>query len=286
MKCVLVLPLPISSYLQNLIDCDHNDTTTKNISIFGILKYKTKKYHSTFLDRFWASHPIQRHTPQTSNSSTAYKRLDTSINKNVNQMLPGDAIAMQCLDVGSLLKFNDRRDYRRLQCDSITDGTVSMIGSSLDLEWEHEYSLRQQRLPASWHCSQNSSSSSSSEDDGCGDGSEPMIELSQITTTKSKPPSNRLRRRTQNKPNIFDRPASTTKLSGNENTKNNSSRSHISTPDSLEWDVQDDERKFKSEEDSLDRETMELLNEIEWLKNRALLETGDTEWKSISHGES
>lgn len=201
-------------------------------------------------------------------------------------MLPGDAIAMQCLDVGSLLKFNERRDYRRLQCDSITDGTVSMIGSSLDLEWENEYSLRQQQLPASWHCSQNSSSSSSSEDGGCGDGSEQMIELSRITTTKSKPAPKRLRRRTYNKRNDLDRPASTTKLNGDENTKNNSSWSHISTPDSLEWDVQDDDRKFKSEEDSLDRETVELLNEIEWLKNRALLETGDAEWKSISREES
>lgn len=51
--------------------------------------------------------------------------------------------------------------------------------------------------------------------------------------------------------------------------------SHTSTPDSLEWDTHEDDQKLKSEEDSLDQETVELLNEIEWLKNRALIETGD-----------
>ena len=49
--------------------------------------------------------------------------------------------------------------------------------------------------------------------------------------------------------------------------------SHISTPDSLEWDI-DQEQEIKSEDDSLDHETRELLYEIEQLKNRVLSETG------------
>lgn len=197
---------------------------------------------------------------------------------------------MQCLDVGTLLKFNERRDYQRLQNDSITEGTVSLIGSSLDLEWEHEYGVRrsddqQQSAPASWHCSQNSSSSSSSED-GCG---EQLIELSQITTSNTKlhqPRAMRKTRKTPIKASDLSRHASTTKLDGANRAKSNSSWSHISTPDSLEWDVQDDERRFRSEEDSLDHETVELLNEIEWLKNRALLETGDAEWSASKRGDS
>lgn len=53
---------------------------------------------------------------------------------------------------------------------------------------------------------------------------------------------------------------------------NQSVLSHRSTPDSLEWDQQQDH--LKSEVDSLDFETKELLNEIELLKNRVLSETG------------
>lgn len=51
----------------------------------------------------------------------------------------------------------------------------------------------------------------------------------------------------------------------------NSSRR--STPDSLEWDI--DHEQLKSEVDSVDFETKELLNEIEQLKNRVLSETGE-----------
>lgn len=86
--------------------------------------------------------------------------------------------------------------------------------------------------------------------------------------------------------NESSRSTSTTKLDGDQNkSKSHTNWSHTSTPDSLEWDTHDDERKFKSEEDSLDQETVDLLNEIEWLKNRALIETGDTQWNS-KHADS
>lgn len=57
-------------------------------------------------------------------------------------------------------------------------------------------------------------------------------------------------------------------------TSSVASWSHISTPDSLEWDIDDQDQNFKSEDDSLDLETKDLLQEIELLKNRVLSETG------------
>lgn len=55
----------------------------------------------------------------------------------------------------------------------------------------------------------------------------------------------------------------------------NNSWSHISTPDSLEWDVDEDQRnKMYTEDDNLDHETLQLLHEIEFLKNQVLSETG------------
>lgn len=200
---------------------------------------------------------------------------------------------MQCLDVGSLLKMNERRDYKRLQCDSMTEGTLSFAGSSLDLEWEHEYEggaearENQEEDPRnSWFQSEEESSSTSSEENGRS------IELSQFSS-----PANRLNRQNNNyqpvntaqwhsrqnrkssRPtsrNDSSRSNSTTKVDG-DNRKKKKNWSHTSTPDSLEWDTHEDEQKFKSE-DSLDQETTELLNEIEWLKNRALIETGDAQW--------
>lgn len=249
------------------------------------------------MDKFWARHRI-RNQQQTSNVST-YTRLNATNANNVlsidnanydKSTLPNDSIQLQCLDVGSLLKINEKRDYRRLQYDSITEGTLSYAGSSLDLEWEHEYggnrNENQQELTYSWYYSQEDSSSSSS-DEGNGHS----IELSQMTTSSARlnrqnnnyQPITTLKQRKQqklNNQNELYRCSSTTKFDGENRSKANTSRSHISTPDSLEWDTHDDEQKFKSEEDSLDQETVDLLNEIEWLKNRALFETGDAQWKS------
>lgn len=53
--------------------------------------------------------------------------------------------------------------------------------------------------------------------------------------------------------------------------------SRRSTPDSLEWEIDHDQ--LKSEVDSVDFETKELLNEIEQLKNRVLSETGEATLK-------
>lgn len=258
------------------MDCNVRTETPANTSIFGILKLKTKR-HSRFLNRFWRNH-------QQSMNVSSYVRLNASRtnsaltidNQNYEKsQLPCDSIQLQCLDVGSLLKMNERRDYKRLQYDSMTEETPSFAGSSLDLQWEHEYD--EHHPPYSWQNSQDDLSSSESEENA---GS---IEMSQITSSNAKlnqqnnncQPINTTRRMNRSRNN---RCSSASKIDGDNRIKSNNSWSHISTPDSLEWDVQDDDQKFKSEEDSLDRETMELLNEIEWLKNRALVETGDTQW--------
>ena len=61
-------------------------------------------------------------------------------------------------------------------------------------------------------------------------------------------------------------------------TRNSShnSWSHISTPESLEWDIDEDQQQqLKMEDDNLDHETLKLLHQIEQLKNRVLYETGE-----------
>lgn len=305
------------------MDCD---TTTENRppqTLAGILKFKTR-YHSKFLNRFWARHRRRQQHHQQPNSSqgTSYARLTTSRhsvttleNQNYGKsVLPPDAIQMQCLDVGSLLKMNERRDYKRLQCESLTEGTLSFAGSSLDLEWEHEYDADEQQCNDDddsderhmWFHSDEESSSSSSEANGrsieLSQFSTPSQKLNkqnnnccpaQTTTAVSLTPATQWqgrhhRRQSRSRSrNDESRSTSMTKLAGDNKSKSNKNWSHTSTPDSLEWDTHDDdERKFKSEEDSLDRETVDLLNEIEWLKNRALVETGDTQWKNSKHGDS
>ncbi|XP_055297149.1 uncharacterized protein LOC129565872 [Sitodiplosis mosellana] len=165
---------------SSFMDCGTATETQKtpvasssSSSLFGILKFKTK-YHSKFLNRFWARHQRQQ---QASSQGTSYTRLNMSHRSGVasieNQnygklVLPKDAIQLQCLDVGSLLKMNERRDYKRLQCDSMTEGTLSFAGSSLDLEWEHEYDAAERRESQeeeeeearnSWYNSEEESSS-------------------------------------------------------------------------------------------------------------------------------
>lgn len=285
------------------MDCDTENQTSPP-SLFGILKFKTR-HHSKFLNRFWRRQQRQQQSSGSQTvAGTSYARLNTSRqnsvstteNQNYGKMvLPKDAIQLQCLDVGSLLKMNERRDYKRLQCDSLTEGTLSFAGSSLDLEWEHEYDAiermqsSQDEAQNSWYNSDEDSSSSSNEEKGRS------IELSQFSS-----PTNRLNRQNNNYQPIntntnsnrwhsrqrrksLNRSISTTKLDHNIKMKKTKNFSHTSTPDSLEWDVHEDDHKFKSEEDSLDQETVELLNEIEWLKNRALIETGDTQWNTNTH---
>lgn len=270
------------------MDWEEPKHTANSTSIFGIFKLKTK-HRSRFLSNFWRNH---HQTPNISsysrlNASRTNSALTIDNQNYVKSQLPYDTIQMQCLDVGSLLKMNERRDYKRLQYDSIAEGTPSFAGSSLDLQWEHEYDDDQPYPPYSWHNSQDYLSSSESEENGCS------IEMSQITSS-----SNAKLNQQNNNNNYYYQPVMISNRKTNRNRLQNHNRcssasqtesetkmksNMCSTPESLEWDVHVDDPKFKSEDDLIDRETVELLNEIEWLKNRALFETGDTQWKAEQH---
>lgn len=176
-----------------------------------------------------------------SHKELSYSRLNKPIQKSVD-------IPLQSLDAHSLLLTNHERIFR----SEHTGMNPSPASSSLDLEWEHEYENAQNY---SWLVlpEETTIDDISSDDD---DDSSSEIKIT--SNEKQHGLEMNVCRRI-----IHKKPSSRT------------SWSHISTPESLEWDVNEDEHKFKSEEDLLDNETIELLHEIEWLKNRALNETGE-----------
>ncbi|KAJ6649219.1 hypothetical protein Bhyg_04453 [Pseudolycoriella hygida] len=175
-----------------------------------------------------------------SQKEMSYVRLNKPIEKSVE-------IPLQSLDARSLLITN----HDKISCSQQTGLNFSPASSSLDLEWEHEYenvhNLSWLVLPE-----ETTIDDISSEDDD----SSMEVKLTS-KDTRNELEMNVCRRI------VYRKPSSRT------------SWSHISTPESLEWDVNEDEHKYKSEDDLLDNETIELLQEIEWLKNRALNETGE-----------
>lgn len=242
-------------------------------SVFRILKTKTKR-HSTFIERFWSRH--RQNLSLYSRLNASLKNSHTSqANSNFNfesAVQSDNDIQMHCLDPNTLLSIHNKNRYRP---ESVDDAS-SLANSSLDLEWEHE------KHNTSWLILQEDFSS-------CSDDNGSTSEVSRRTS------NNRLNRKQLLNPTNGHGSISSSRQSSRQDilphrgkygrrSKSNNSWSHISTPDSLEWDVHEDERKFKSEEDLLDHETMELLHEIEWLKNRALDETGEhIQWENGEH---
>lgn len=207
---------------------------------------KTKeKRHSKFIERFW------------SHKELSYSRLNRPIQKPID-------IPLQNLDAHSLLMTN----HDRINRSEHTGMQSSPASSSLDLEWEHEYENAQNY---SWLVLPEESTiddmSSDDDDDDDDDADDSSLEMKNTSNEKQQQTRLECRRIFANK---YEKPPSRT------------SWSHISTPESLEWDVNEDEHKFKSEEDLLDNETIELLQEIEWLKNRALNETGENLRDSVA----
>lgn len=225
---------------------------------------KTKeKRHSKFLERFWAHQDMR------------YSRLNKSSNTTANPSTYD--IQLQNLDAHSLLiSKTDRNFAYRQDIPSATNS--SPASSSLDLEWEHEYNNSQQHH-SSWlmlpqemtidelssenDCSTNTSSSTSSS----SSSNSLTYSKSMIKQNHSKKLSTISNQQQQQENTNYHRHRRV--------SSSKASWSHISTPDSLEWDVNDHDNQLKSEEDFFDNETMELLQEIEWLKNRALNETGE-----------
>lgn len=239
-------------HTQNGSSLQTNDRPSE--SIFRIWTTKRNNRHSNFLERFW-----ERHRQNISLYSRLNASRQNSCSESIDRselVLPNE-IQLQCLDPNSLRLLHERNILRP---GSTVGDTVSLIGSSLDLEWEHEYNgQNRSQQEMSWLMFQ----------DDCSTDSEDNISMSDLS--KNQPTNAMIKhlKHSRNQPNNQN-----DQLSKGNRSKN-SSWSHISTPDSLEWDVHEDDRKFKSEEDLLDQETIDLLQEIERLKNRALNETGD-----------
>ena len=205
---------------------------------------KTKQNrHSKFIERFWAHQDMR------------YSRLNRTTTKSTE-------IPLQNLDAQLLL--STVADNTRTGCRS-NEVNQSPASSSLDLEWEHEYMNTQP-----WLLMQSEQISAidemSSEDDESSESEKQFNNTSNHKKTIKV--TYEMQSKLENKKTHHQ-------------TSSRSSWSHISTPDSLEWDVNGDDQQYHTDEDLLDNDTMELLQEIEWLKNRALNETGET----IKNGE-
>ncbi|EDV31503.1 uncharacterized protein Dana_GF14520, isoform A [Drosophila ananassae] len=208
--------------------------------IFRILRFKRSRQCPQFFDEYWQ---------QPSN----YAKL-----QNESSAMPD--IQLQNLDAFKLLnaQIAPRRETEIGQ--GVYNRTnSSRASSSLDLEWEHEYSqLRQYQH----HQAQTESQPTTSKP--C------YASMDQLTTTTTVATNGRHAGRQLR---MGQRLGSASCCSSTQN-----SWSHISTPESLEWDV-DEERKqqgqLRMEDDNLDEETLKLLDQIEQLKHHVLLETGD-----------
>ncbi|XP_017096954.2 uncharacterized protein [Drosophila bipectinata] len=212
--------------------------------IFRILRFKRSQQCPQFFDEYWQ---------QPSN----YAKL-----QNESSTMPD--IQLQNLDAFKLLnaQIAPRRETEIGQ--GIYHRTnSSRASSSLDLEWEHEYSqLRQYQH----HQAQTESQPTPSKP--C------YASLDQLTTTTTVATNGRHTGRHLRMGQRLG--GSFTHTSCCSSTQN--SWSHISTPESLEWDVDEERRQqgqLRTEDDNLDEETLKLLDQIEQLKHHVLLETGE-----------
>ncbi|GAB0086205.1 hypothetical protein DMENIID0001_002100 [Sergentomyia squamirostris] len=232
---------------ENLVQ---NENFKKN-SIFNILKFKERK-HSKFLDQFLKQ--------QQSEGSKSYKLLNREDGPSRSQRhFPN--IQLQCLDAHSLLlSSRGGLPIPSLRPDLYVSLNSSPGGSSLDLEWEHEYVTCNRHNP--WM-------------------SLPENGVPYEISSDEEYSSSSGHSKNQNKKTTFRAVAHNAQINGTRNRGVQSATntwSHISTPESLEWD-QDDDQDLKSE-DSLDQDTRDLLCQIEQLKNRVLNETGHFEYSS------
>lgn len=180
-------------------------------------------------------------------------------------------IQLQNLDVHKLLNAT-ATPSKETELQNYTRMASSRASSSLDLEWEHEYSqLRQyqQRQQKEQQPQQDTPPRVASQQ--C------YASLDQLTTAASLAASHgRHAAARQARLSGQRYGGSFTRTSCCSSTQN--SWSHISTPESLEWDIdaeQEQQRQLRQEDDNLDEETLKLLHQIEQLKHHVLQETGD-----------
>lgn len=178
---------------------------------------------------------------------------------------------------------------KETELQSYTRMASSRASSSLDLEWEHEYSqLRQyqqqqqkelQQIHQQQQVRQQQQQTARPQDTppSLGANQPRYASLDQLTTTTT------LATRQTAARQLRRYGGSLTRTSCCSSTQN--SWSHISTPESLEWDIDaehEQQRQLRQEDDNLDEETLKLLHQIEQLKHHVLQETGDG--LSIGHG--
>ncbi|XP_058816693.1 uncharacterized protein LOC131679967 [Topomyia yanbarensis] len=234
-------------------------------------KNNAKKKPKLF-SRFWKGEDVE------------YSRLNKSNNNfidrinNSDPQKPGSEIQLQCLDAHSLLLVSKDNNTRRNGYHDLNTDITSTPGSSIDLEWENDYGY--QNNP--WTLRQN--------DDrqlpNYPNQTDAVFKVEEWSTLKkSKDRINSIRRLDRTgagrvPDGAISHSIGSVEPNGSGVTRTPSicgsyaSSSHISTPeDSLEWDI-DQDRQLKSENESIDLETKELLMEIEQLKNRVLNETG------------
>ncbi|KAH8262861.1 hypothetical protein KR044_001234 [Drosophila immigrans] len=228
--------------------------------VYRILKFKRKQQCPQFLDRYWEQQP-----------SYAKLQNDSALAE----------IQLQNLDVHKLLNAT-ATPSKETELQSYVRMASSRASSSLDLEWEHEYSqLRQyqQRQQKEQQLQQQQRQT-------LQDTPPPMVasqaryaSLDQLTTAASLAASHGRHAAAARQARLGHGQrygGSFTRTSCCSSTQN--SWSHISTPESLEWDVdaeQEQQRQLRQEDDNLDDETLKLLHQIEQLKHHVLQETGD-----------
>ncbi|XP_075150117.1 uncharacterized protein LOC142224231 [Haematobia irritans] len=254
--------------------------------IFRIWNFKRKKKSSHILDRFWQ------------HQNTTYAKLS-----NGNHAESYADIQLQNLDVSNLLVTTGHT--KESSVNYIPSRVPSSrASSSLDLEWEHEYSqmrhyqqhLIKQRTQMLQNyqqlqmmdpetmktCDETSADESWQYMNQEEDQLNSMASMSSIAELPSEslglPTHHKTSKehRTGERRSLLRSNSRHNKI--NSITRNNShnSWSHISTPESLEWDVDEEQQQqMHLEDDNLDHETLKLLHQIEQLKNRVLYETGE-----------
>ncbi|XP_017151099.1 uncharacterized protein LOC108161366 [Drosophila miranda] len=224
--------------------------------VYRILKFKRKQQCPQFLEKYWEQQP-----------SYAKLQNDSAISD----------IQLQNLDVFKLLNAQATPSKETEMLGSYQRMASSRASSSLDLEWEHEYSqLRNYQQEQK-----------EQKEQPAAENTPPMAakqpryaSLDQLATAASMAAASHGRygaaARNPRLGSHHRHGGSFTRTSCCSSTQN--SWSHISTPESLEWDV-DEEREqqlqLRQEDDNLDDETLKLLHQIEQLKHHVLQETGD-----------
>ncbi|XP_073823477.1 uncharacterized protein [Musca autumnalis] len=258
--------------------------------IFRIWNFKRKKKSSHILDKFWQ------------HQDTTYAKLS-----NGNNGESFSDIQLQNLDVNNLLITTGHT--KESSVNYIPSRVPSSrASSSLDLEWEHEYSqmrhyqqhmikqrtqmlqnYQQLQMMEPKNCDETSADESwhyvnHDGDEEVEDQLNSMASMSSMAELPSEAEVVELTRQRSHKTKDSQRSVERRALLRSNSrlhrsiTRNSShnSWSHISTPESLEWDVDEEQqRQMHVEDDNLDHETLKLLHQIEQLKNRVLYETGE-----------